>query len=69
MGQKSNRKSSSPIKTDTSEKLGVNNDLKTDPFFDVDNRLAGDSVNKHKTIEKANELLAEEEISQANNNS
>lgn len=69
MEQKPKRKSPSPIEINISEKLGVNNDLKTDPFFDVENRLAGDSVNEHKTIEKANELLAEEEISQINNNS
>lgn len=69
MGQKPKKQISNQTEVNRSRNIGVNNDLKIDPFFDVDYRLAGDSVNKHKKIEKANELLAEEEISQINNNS
>jgi hypothetical protein len=62
------RKFSRSKKNTNVKSLGVNNDLRVDPLFDTDYRLAGDSVNNHKKIEKANELLAEEEISQSNNN-
>ncbi|MEC5423115.1 hypothetical protein QGM71_06325 [Virgibacillus sp. C22-A2] len=51
------------------EGISVHNGLRGNPPLKKQNNYAGDSVNKHKELEAANEVIAEKEISQVYNNS
>ncbi|WP_164670758.1 hypothetical protein [Virgibacillus doumboii] len=47
----------------------VHDGLDANHPFEVEDNYAGDSVDKHKELEDANETIAKKEISQINNNS
>ncbi|MCL7749449.1 hypothetical protein [Halalkalibacter alkaliphilus] len=68
---KSNKKDEfiMPTEANTSGEMGIRTEVDpAHPEHTID-RYAGDSVNEHKELERANEDLAEEEISQIINNS
>lgn len=57
-----------PNQANVGGEIGVRTDLDPlHPSATVD-RYAGDSVDEHKELEKANEHFADEELSQQNNN-
>ncbi|WP_077625216.1 hypothetical protein [Sediminibacillus massiliensis] len=51
------------------EGIGIRTDLDSKHPFNTVDRFAGDSVNEHKELEKANEHFAAEEIKQVRDNS
>ncbi|MDL4841180.1 hypothetical protein [Aquibacillus rhizosphaerae] len=68
---KKERMSTFNAKTKENENEGISVETDLDPkhMFDTTDRYAGDSVNEHKQMEKANAYIAEEELEQINNNS
>ncbi|WP_226035530.1 hypothetical protein [Aquibacillus saliphilus] len=67
-GKNLNRTFKNKTKENSSEGIGIKTELDSElPYHTVD-QYAGDSVNEHKEIEKANEHFADEEIEQINNN-
>lgn len=69
MKKEQNKKVEFPTEANTSGEIGVRTELDPiHPSRTVD-RYAGDSVDEHKELEKANEHFADEEISQVFNNS
>jgi hypothetical protein len=68
---KKERKSEFPIPTEanTEGQLGVRTELDPAHPSNTVDRFAGDSVEEHKQLEKANEHFADKEISQVFNNS
>jgi hypothetical protein len=57
-----------PSQTFETGKIGMQNELRSNFPFDTTDKYAGDSVDKHKELENANEDLAKEELDQVNNN-
>ncbi|WP_088105211.1 hypothetical protein [Halalkalibacter urbisdiaboli] len=64
-----NKKENRVSQTYDTGKIGLQNEIRSNFPFDTTDRYAGDSVDKHKEMENANEDIAKEEISQINNNS
>ncbi|WP_332696250.1 hypothetical protein [Halalkalibacter lacteus] len=58
-----------PTKANTAGELEGRTELDRTPSSHTVDRYAGDSVDKHREIEKANEHFANEEISQVIDNS
>ncbi|MEN1968041.1 hypothetical protein WMZ97_08190 [Lentibacillus sp. N15] len=67
---KENQKKKFPFPTEanTNGEIGVKSGLHTNNPLNAENNVAGDSVDEHKELEAANEVIAEKEISQVNNN-
>ncbi|GGB52346.1 hypothetical protein F3157_14715 [Virgibacillus dakarensis] len=67
----SNQKKKFPIptKANTDGKISVSSGLGTNNPLNEEDNFAGDSVDEHKELEAANEVIAEKIISQVNNNS
>lgn len=60
-----------PLPTEANQDgaLGVQDAVKANHPFHAEDNAAGDSVDQHKKLESANEVIAEKEISQVYNNS
>ncbi|HLR68638.1 hypothetical protein [Virgibacillus alimentarius] len=69
MKEQSNKKSQFPTKANEEEQINVHNELKANKPLPMQNKFAGDSVDEHKRLEAANEIIAKKEISQTYNNS
>ncbi|MCH1626854.1 hypothetical protein [Fredinandcohnia quinoae] len=57
-----------PLNTPLNPVFGMANHLDTNNPFLTESAYAGNSVDKHVTLEEANEYLAEKELSQMNEN-
>jgi hypothetical protein len=58
-----------PTEANTDGEIEVQNGLRANYPFDYLNKMVGDSVKEHKSLEAANEIIAEKEIGQSYNNS
>jgi hypothetical protein len=57
-----------PTEANTGGELGIRTEVDPHNPSNTIDRYAGDSVNEHKDLERANEDIAEEEIKQINEN-
>ncbi|WP_099156739.1 hypothetical protein [Virgibacillus ndiopensis] len=58
-----------PTQSNIDGEINVHNGVNTNHPFQSEDNFAGDSVDEHKKLESANEVIAEKEISQVFNNS
>lgn len=58
-----------PTEANMDGEIGVTTGLDANRPFKAEDNFSGDSVDKHKEMEAANETIAEDELSQINNNS
>jgi len=69
MTPKRKKKFNLPTEANQGDEISVTNSLEFNHPFQTEDELAGDSVDEHKKLESANEVIAEKEISQVYNNS
>ncbi|GAE28202.1 hypothetical protein JCM9140_4412 [Halalkalibacter wakoensis JCM 9140] len=68
MTNKNNKEFKMPSKTYSQGEIGMRTEVDPEhPDYNID-RYAGDSVDEHKELERANEDIAEKEIAQINEN-
>ncbi|WP_100012401.1 hypothetical protein [Lentibacillus sediminis] len=63
------KKSPLPMEANQNGTLGVQDEVKANHPFHAEDNTAGNSVDQHKKLESANEVIAKKEISQVYNNS
>ncbi|MDT8861190.1 hypothetical protein N0O92_13190 [Alkalihalobacillus sp. MEB130] len=68
MGENKKKEFEMPSKTYARGEIGIRTEVDpAHPDYNID-QYAGDSVNEHKELERANEDIAEKEIGQINEN-
>ncbi|WP_174613001.1 hypothetical protein [Virgibacillus ihumii] len=69
MKKQEKKKFNMPTQANMDGEYNIRNGLDAKKPYNEDDDAAGDSVDEHKELEAANEIIAEKVISQINNNS
>ncbi|TRM11233.1 hypothetical protein FH966_05640 [Lentibacillus cibarius] len=69
MKKQHKKKFDQPTQANMDGELSISDGLDANHPFKEEDNPAGDSVDEHKELEAANELMAKKQLSQINNNS